>query len=111
MLDRYSTITDPGAYLRRVIVHAVYQRSRASGRERKRLELVARASAATTPGPSGGVSDAIAALPLNQRTVVILRYWADLDHRAIADAMDLRTSTVRVLLTRALTQLRRTVTP
>ena len=60
---------------------------------------------------TGGLADVIATLPLDQRTVVVLRFWADLDHRAIGDAMHLRPSSVRSLLTRALTRLRKDIEP
>lgn len=58
-------------------------------------------------GPTGGLIDVIARLPLQQRTVIVLRYWSDLDHAAIADAMDARVGTVRSLLSRARAEGRR----
>lgn len=109
MYRRFTELDDPRAYLRRTIVHEVYQRSRRSGREARRLALVAPTLAFVVDGPTGGLVDAIAALPLNQRTAVVLRFWGDLDHRAIGHAMGLRPGTVRSLLSRAVTQLRKDI--
>ena len=111
ILRRFDTLDDPSAYLRRTVVHEVYQRSRRATREARRLSLVAPTVRASTDGPTGGLADVIATLPLDQRTVVVLRFWADLDHRAIGDAMHLRPSSVRSLLTRALTRLRKDIEP
>jgi RNA polymerase sigma factor (sigma-70 family) len=60
-------------------------------------------------GPTGGLADVIARLPLSERTVVVLRYWADLDHDSIGRAMGLRPSSVRSLLTRATARLRKEI--
>jgi RNA polymerase sigma factor (sigma-70 family) len=58
-------------------------------------------------GPTGGVIDVVAGLPVNQRTAVVLRYWAGLTDREIAEAMAVRPGTVRSLLARATSQLRK----
>jgi DNA-directed RNA polymerase specialized sigma24 family protein len=111
VFHRFDDLDNPGAYLRRVVVNAVYERSRRDGREARRLELVGRDTPTVVEGPTGGLIDAIAELPMNQRTAVVLRYWADLDHVAIADAMGVRPGTVRSLLSRATSQLRKDITP
>ena len=108
---RFDAIDNPVAYLRRVVVNGVYARSRRTGRETRRLHRVAHDLPTSVDGPTGGLVDAIAQLPLNQRTVIVLRYWADLDHQAIAEAMDTRPGTVRSLLSRATAQLRKDITP
>ena len=108
---RFDTIDNPTAYLRRVVVNGVYPRTRRTGRETRRLHLAAGELPTSVDGPTGGLADAIAQLPLNQRTVIVLRYWADLDHHAIAAAMDSRPGTVRSLLSRATAQLRKDITP
>jgi RNA polymerase sigma factor (sigma-70 family) len=111
VFHRFATIDNPAAYLRRVVVNGVYARSRRTGRETRRLHHVAHDQPTSIDGPTGGLLDAIAQLPLNQRTVIVLRYWADLDHHAIAEAMDSRPGTVRSLLSRATAQLRKDITP
>ncbi len=63
--------------------------------------------------PSNGRVDsadlraAIAALPERQRLVLFLRYYADLDYRGIAGALEIRTGTVSATLNQAHGALRR----
>ena len=108
---RFDTLDSPTAYLRRTIVNGVYERARRSGRERRREMLAEAGRPTTTEGPTGGLADVIARLPLNELTVVVLRYWADLDHDSIGRAMGLRASSVRSLLTRATARLRQEINP
>jgi len=49
---------------------------------------------------------ALALLPERQRTAVFLRYWADLDYAAIAEALDISAGTVAATLNQAHTALR-----
>ena len=111
VFHRFDGIDNPAAYLRRVVVNGVYARTRRAGRETRRLHKVANDLPTSVDGPTDGLVDAIAQLPLAQRTVIVLRYWADLDHHAIAEAMGSRPGTVRSLLSRATTQLRKDITP
>jgi RNA polymerase sigma-70 factor (sigma-E family) len=48
----------------------------------------------------------VAALPPRSRAVLVLRFWADLDDDAIAEAMGTTASTVRATASRALAALR-----
>lgn len=111
LFHRFDQLDNPAAYLRRSVINAVYERNRRSGREARRLALAAGAAPTDVDGPTGGLIDAVAALPLQQRTVVVLRYWSDLDHATIADAMDVPVGTVRSLLSRATAQLRKEIEP
>jgi RNA polymerase sigma factor (sigma-70 family) len=49
----------------------------------------------------------VRALPERQRAVVFLRYWADLDYRAIALALEIEVGTVSATLNAAHASLRR----
>jgi RNA polymerase sigma-70 factor (ECF subfamily) len=49
----------------------------------------------------------VAALPERQRLVVFLRYWADLDYRAIASVLDIEVGTVSATLSAAHRSLRK----
>ena len=51
----------------------------------------------------------VRALPDRQRVVVFLRYWADLDYRAIADALEIEVGTVSATLAAAHRSLRQAV--
>ncbi len=106
---RFDTLDDPAAYLRRTMVNGVYERSRRSGREHRHVVLAEAGRPVAVEGPTGGLADVIAGLPLTERTVVVLRYWADLDHDSIGRAMGLRPSSVRSLLTRATARLRKEI--
>lgn len=111
VFNRFDQIEHPSAYLRRAVVNGVYERSRKTARERRRLILVAASAPMSAEGPSGGLIDAIACLPLNQRTAIVLRYWGDLDDQAIARAMGIRPGSVRSLLSRGTAQLRKEIRP
>jgi RNA polymerase sigma-70 factor (ECF subfamily) len=49
----------------------------------------------------------VRALPERQRAVVFLRYWADLDYRSIAEALEIEVGTVSATLNAAHSSLRR----
>jgi DNA-directed RNA polymerase specialized sigma24 family protein len=57
--------------------------------------------------PGHEVRRVIAALPERQRLVLFLRYYADLDYRAIAEALELQTGTVGATLNQAHAAVRR----
>lgn len=52
------------------------------------------------------VYSALDALPTRDRSVVSLRFFASLSHQEIARTLDLKTGTVRVVLSRALAKMR-----
>lgn len=58
-------------------------------------------------GPDADLDVALAALTDRQRLVVFLRYYADLDYRAIADTLDISAGTVAATLSCAHAALRR----
>lgn len=57
-------------------------------------------------GDSTGLRARIAALPERQRLVVFLRYYADLDYTAIAEALEVEVGTVSATLSQAHRNLR-----
>jgi len=61
------------------------------------------------PSEPGDLRTAIEALPERQRTVLFLRYFADLDYRAIAAALDVTPGTVGSTLNAAHAALRRSL--
>ncbi len=70
------------------------------------------ATAPVTEGPEAAAPDAalwarVAALPDRQRSAVVLRYVADLDHRGIAAALDTSPAMSRRLVSDALAALRK----
>ena len=65
---------------------------------------------ASAAGEDDGLRSLIASLPERQRLVLFLRYYADLDYRAIADALALEVGTVGATLNQAHRNLRRLLT-
>ncbi|MBN1092916.1 SigE family RNA polymerase sigma factor [Blastococcus sp. TML/M2B] len=103
---------DPAAYVRRMLVNAhLSWRRRRSSTERP-SELPDRVDLADRPGDALAERDQLrtllAGLAPRARTVLVLRYHADLDDAAIADAMGVSPSAVRATASRALATLRTT---
>ena len=76
------------------------------------MRLIAFADAAPAPARNGHRADAdlealIVALPDRQRLALFLRYYADLDYEAIADALGVTPGTVAATLHAAHRTLRR----
>jgi RNA polymerase sigma-70 factor (ECF subfamily) len=82
-------------------------------RRRPTPEFEWAALAATAPPTNGAperdttVRTWVASLPERQRLVVFLRYFADLDYRSIASALDIEVGTVSATLAAAHAALRR----
>ncbi len=105
---------NPDAYLRSALVraHLSWRRRRSSG-ELALANLpqrVDRADFAAAQADRDEVWTLLATLPRAQRTVLVLRYFEDLDHRAIAEVLGCAESTVRVHASRGLATLRAALT-
>jgi RNA polymerase sigma-70 factor (sigma-E family) len=112
--SRIRRADDPDVYLRRLVLNG----SRSWWRRRANREVPAElgtggAADRAAPGDVGGEAaerDAlwrlISALPEQQRAVVVLRYYEDLDDATIARVLDCSTVTVRTHAMRALQKLR-----
>jgi len=113
------TLRDPAsfdAWFQRILVNACRQRMRARRRGPVRAIVAADdggwpASEPATPDEAAqlavqhAVSDALAALDADHRTVVVLRYWADLTVDQIADRIGIPAGTVKSRLHYALRAL------
>jgi RNA polymerase sigma-70 factor (sigma-E family) len=107
---KVSKADHPDAYVRRILVnaHLAWLRRRSSG-ERATGETPVEAPSADH---ADGIVDRdesrrlLDALAPRARTVLVLRYYADLDDAAIAELLDVSTSTVRATASRALATLR-----
>jgi DNA-directed RNA polymerase specialized sigma24 family protein len=107
LYEAFGRVENPAAYLRRCVINRVYQLTRTSQRERRRNALVTASDPQLDTGPTGGIADVIAKLPIDQRTAVVLRYWGGLRDREIAEAMGIRPGTARSHLSRATAHLRK----
>lgn len=103
---RFAGVENPGAYLRVAVINGAKQRFRSRDRERARLRLVA-GGEPELPNEPDPLLDAVGALPYRQRAAVVLRYWSGLSDDEIAAAIGTRPATVRSLVHRAVTTLRK----
>ncbi len=97
-----------GGWAWRAVVNAAYSERRArsyAGRAVARLESLRRPEA-TDEAPDAELREAIRNLPERQRTMVFLRYYADLDYTAIAEALSVSPGTVGAALNAARATLR-----
>jgi RNA polymerase sigma factor (sigma-70 family) len=97
---------NPGGYLRRCVVNRANDRLR-----RRRLERRFHLLRHETNQDLGAdeMTDALATLSPRRRTVVVLRYYAGLREREIAEVLGIRPGAVKSLLHRALAQLREAI--
>lgn len=109
---RVLTADAPDAYVRRILINAHH-----SARRRLRVRELLTGSVPEVFAPGGGVGDpasaerldvvrALMALPLRQRTAVVLRYWADLPEGEVAAVMGCSVGAVRSQAHRGLERLR-----
>jgi DNA-directed RNA polymerase specialized sigma24 family protein len=86
----------------------VLNSARSAGRRRRPVALEAVPERAQAPAPRGTPNiELLYALPERRRTVLFLRYYADLDYRAIAAVLGMEVGTVGSTLNAALAALRR----
>jgi RNA polymerase sigma factor (sigma-70 family) len=94
----------------RVVVNAARGARRQQATRREVPEDAdARASTNGDGHDDSGVRAWVAALPERQRLAVYLRYYADLDYRAIATALEIEVGTVSATLSAAHRALRRSL--
>lgn len=103
MSRRWATIERPDAYLQRSLTNASSNWRRNGRTAAAKLHLLAVPH--VDEAPIDGLAEAVARLPFRQRTVVVLRYYADLSEAEIARALDCRPGTVKSLGSRALAAL------
>ena len=104
----WADVRDPGAYLTRAVVNEVRSAHRRDLRREVRERSAARpaiADAAVDPVPE--LLAALSGLPVQQRAVVFLTYWADLTPAGVAEHLDISEGSVRKQLARARARLRK----
>lgn len=102
----WPNIDDRAGYLYRSVLNAGRMHLRSQGRRRAREERVWNLNRPIgeligTPNLTPEVRDAVAGLSARQRAVIFLRYWEDLDERAIARRLGIGVGSVRRHLHRA----------
>ena len=98
---------DPNAYLRRMLVNGNATRWRRERREQP-VDVVPEreARADPLPEPHAGLRRALMSLPPGQRAVVVLRHYADLTEREVAETLGCSVGTVKSQHARAMYRLR-----
>lgn len=97
------------AWVWRVVVNAALAAHRRGGTWRDASEAVEAASTNGHVSDESGVRAWVAALPERQRLAVYLRYYADLDYRAIGVVLGVEVGTVSATLSSAHQALRRSL--
>ena len=104
-----------GAYLMKTVVNACKSHWRHRKVERNYLQKTKaerRATSHQADIPQRlAIVDALDELPLRQRTAVVLRHYADLSERRMADLMGCAVGTVKTLTSRGLAMLRERMDP
>jgi len=107
---RVRGMDDPHAYVRRTLVNA-HVRATRRGFSRE-IPLAIAESGRAEPDPALGLAEhdamwrALAGLSPRERTVLVLRYYEDLDHASIASVLGIKESTARATASMALAALR-----
>jgi len=109
--DRVRSLGAPGAWAHRVamnLAHSHFRRLRSRRRATPRL-LAEQAAAGHDPDIAAALAlrSAIARLPPRQQAALVLRYYADLPVRSVAEIMRCPEGTVKALTSRAIDALRR----
>lgn len=105
MYRSWDSITEPGPYLNRAVLNGC----RAVGRDRSRQVRLRERLHSPHPATSHDevLLDVVARLPFNQRAAVVLRFYAQMSEREIADALDVPTGSVGPWIHRALNQMKK----
>jgi RNA polymerase sigma-70 factor (ECF subfamily) len=99
------------AWLWRIVVHSARDlAARLAGKSASALEEATTETAEASAYAPGAIHALVAELPERQRLALFLRYYADLDYGAIADALAISGGTVGATLNQARENLRRLMT-
>ncbi len=107
----WAKVREPAAaagYARVVLANTAssWFRRRSWRNERPASELPEPPGSTSEPSDRPAVVEALRTLPPRQRTVVVLRYYADLSVREVADALGISEGTVKSQTSHALSALR-----
>jgi RNA polymerase sigma-70 factor (ECF subfamily) len=96
LLGRWTTVTDPRAYLYTTALNLVRDRWRRSERERVAMgKVVTSASAEPSQAPGPELRMLVEALPQRLQQVVVLYYFADMTVDSVARALGVAPGTVK----------------
>ena len=96
---RYALLREPRGYAFRIVTNLARDRWRGLARERSTWEGLPHET--VTPGPDGGILDAVQRRRPNHREVLLLHYWGDMGVQEIAAVLHRPTGTVKRWLSEA----------
>jgi RNA polymerase sigma-70 factor (sigma-E family) len=101
-------LSNPVGYARRALANANISRARRAASREVVVDLLPERPSAdpSDPAERDALWQALRRLPVRQRTVLVLRFYADATDHDIDDALDCRPGTVRSLASRGLAALR-----
>jgi RNA polymerase sigma factor (sigma-70 family) len=105
--ERWNSIDRPGAFLRTCVVNECRSRHRRAAVALRKRHLVAEAD--VVDERHAELADALAQLPRQRRTAVVLRHYLQMNTAEIAEAMGTSEGTVKSSLHRGLRQLKETL--
>ena len=105
VFERWDRLDAPGGYLRTAVINGA--RSELRKREVRRRIGLGRPRQA--PAERDYLIDALDGLPPKRRTALVLRYYAGMSEREIAETMGVRPGTVKSLVSRGLAELREVI--
>lgn len=94
LLSRWTTVTDPRAYLYTTALNLIRDRWRRSERERVALRKTA-TSVATMAAPAPELRMVVEGLPKRLQQVVVLHYFADMSVDTIAQQLGVAPGTIK----------------
>ena len=107
--SRWSSIDEPAAYLRVVVVNKSRSVQRRQIRERRNLRSVRETSSTLAPEVDETWQQ-LKMLSSDRRVAIVLRFYEDLAVAEIADVMDKPIGTVKSLLHRGMAELKASLT-
>lgn len=109
-LHRWQLVGDfdnPQAWVYRTARNWATSRFRRRSRDQRYAHKVGRPESMSDAMPDPQLTNALATLPIDQRNVLVLRYYLDWSVQSIADALDVSPGTVKSRTSRALAELKR----
>ena len=108
VFERWSKVTNPGAYLRTCVVNRCRDLQR---RRRTERRTPLPPDERSTELGADELADALATLPIKRRAAIVLRYYDGLSEARIAEVLGVKPGTVKSLLSRGLAELREVIEP
>ena len=105
VFERWERLDRPGGYLRTAVVNG----ARSELRKREVRRRVGLGHPRQVPAERDYLVDALDRLPPKRKTALVLRYYAGLSEREIAETMGIRPGTVKSLVSRGLAELREVI--